>query len=181
MKIFISQASGRSCTFAKEVYTWLESAPLGLTPWAAFNKNDLPVGADDYGRILEAAHSADFCLSIIADESDLSSPWINFESGLFYLKKDNPVFTFLCGDINHSKLKQRNHPLANVYAAYANEDSLLNLISAINRKIEVGKKSEDALDRFIKSDATKKLISSYQQIFSDRNNLLNDAKNGLTD
>ena len=89
MKIFISQASGRSCTFAKEVYTWLESAPLGLTPWAAFNKNDLPVGADDYGRILEAAHSADFCLSIIADESDLSSPWINFESGLFYLKKDN--------------------------------------------------------------------------------------------
>ena len=71
--------------------------------------------------------------------------------------------------------------MANVYAAYANEDSLLNLISAINRKIEVGKKSEDALDRFIKSDATKKLISSYQQIFSDRNNLLNDAKNGLTD
>lgn len=181
IRVFISHSYGKSTDFGKLLYQWLSGSPLGLTPWASFDVQDLPQGGDDYERIIKAAQKSDFCICVL-EKDNLQHQWINFEAGLFYGKRNEtynmtPVYTILINGLNHTDLTgtiTKTHPLSRIYHCiftkktkslndllvtihknHSNSDAPLESVTASKMK---------AIADYIKSGATKTLIKEAEKL-----------------
>jgi hypothetical protein len=144
-----------------------------MVPWASFEINDLPQGADDQGRIIASALKSDLCLCILSKEN-LVHQWINFEAGLFYGKRADvfSVYTILIDGLSHTDLTgsiTKTHPLSRIYHCLlsTNTDNLKSLLVTLYKNhhqidgiIEnIPKKISDAIDRYIASQSTQDLLA----------------------
>jgi hypothetical protein len=181
--IFLSQTTGRSSEFSICFAKWIKFSPVkGIKKWASWDKIDLPVGDDDFARILNAAKTADYCISFLTPEN-LKESWINFEAGIFYSReRPAPIVSILCGGLAHQTVKATS-PIGQIYSVYPdNRESLLNLLTMLDGLNPQNERTPDAdIQEYIDSQQTDKLLSCYDKVFSDNSNKLTDAKLGLID
>ncbi|MEW8192673.1 MAG: hypothetical protein AB2793_03115 [Candidatus Thiodiazotropha sp.] len=168
MKLFLSWSGHETGNFAMAFKPWVRRCVNQITPWVSSDPSDLSKGQDDYSRILEAAQSADACISFIT-EQNINSPWLLFEAGLFYGKSPRgTLYTILCGNLSHESLKEKGHPLSNIYHAYMTEKDITDLLLSLNYDHNI--LDDESIIKDAVKETYRKLAEQYENVFDQNQN-----------
>jgi hypothetical protein len=127
MRVFLSWSGERSRKVAEIFRDWLPSVLQNVTMW--MSQHDIDKGSRWSVEIAEALDSDNFGIVCLTPEN-LSSPWINFESGaLSKAVKSSKVWTYLY-KLTPSEV---DWPLAQFQHTATTEEDTLKLVQTINR------------------------------------------------
>lgn len=129
MKVFLSWSGEMSKQVASALNKWLPYILQPVCPWLS---SEIPIG-DAWVEVLDGelkdAEYGIICLT----KSNVSKPWLNFESGVLARKfLDGPSLTPFLFNIDSADL---TGPLSQFQCACYSEDGVLKLIRSINKRL----------------------------------------------
>ncbi len=128
MKIFLSWSGLRSRAVAKALNEWLPSVIQAVKP---FYSSEIEKGSKWSKEIDDALDGTSFGIICLTPEN-LHSTWIHYETGALSKTQDTSIWTFLFGltptDVHF--------PLGKFQHTIAEKDDVLQLLKAINGKLE---------------------------------------------
>ena len=141
MNVFISWSGERSRRVASHMKEWLKCVLQATDPW--ISNDDIERGSmwfQDISNSLSACTVGILCLT----KENRNAPWILFEAGaLLKGLSTNRVCTFLI-DLEPKDVES---PLSHFNHTMPTKESMYQLVSTLNNRLETGKLDEKTLER----------------------------------
>lgn len=141
MNVFISWSGERSRRVASHMKEWLKCVLQATDPW--ISTDDIERGSmwfQDISNSLSACTVGILCLT----KENRNAPWILFEAGaLLKGLSTNRVCTFLI-DLEPKDVES---PLSHFNHTIPTKESMYQLVSTLNNRLETGKLDEKTLER----------------------------------
>lgn len=147
MKVFITWSGAKSKEVARALREWIPDVLDNAKTWMS----EIDIGAGErWGPAIAAELETSKCGIVCLTRSNLTEPWIFFESGaLAKTVKDAFVCPYLI-DLEPSDIPQG--PLAQFQAKRANYDETLQLIQTVNKALgDAGVSDERLIRKFNRS------------------------------
>lgn len=156
MKVFISWSGEASKAAALALHEAIREVFNGVEPWVS--AEDIGPGQEWFGELMATLKDTRFAIACLT-RSNLSAPWVMFESGAVsaHFGRLNLVPLLLEGDI-----KQLADPMARFNGAVFDQAGMLNLFRAINKTLDVPM-TKAALDAVFTTQVWPRLEKQVQQ------------------